>query len=64
MKAQEPGLQEKLLTETEKQAEVQIIYERRTDVEGFSHKKETDTAISTKELYHAAKAFIEFIETC
>lgn len=64
LKAQKLSLEEKLLAETEKEAEVQVIYERHTDVEGFSHKKETDTAISTKELYHAARAFIDFIETC
>ncbi|MCM1161823.1 MAG: DUF6240 domain-containing protein [Roseburia sp.] len=64
LKAQQTRLQEGLLAETDKEAQVQILYSRQIDAEGFSHKKETDTAISTKELYHAAKAFIDFIETC
>lgn len=59
-----PKLQEKIQTEAEKEAQVQILYGRHTEEEGFVHKKETDTSISTKELYHVAKAFIDFIETC
>lgn len=64
LKAQQTRLQEGLFAETDKEAQVQMLYSRQIDAEGFSHKKETDTAISTKELYHAAKAFIDFIETC
>lgn len=64
LKAQQTRLQEGLFAETDKEAQVQMLYSRQIDAEGFSHKKETDTAISTKELYHAAKAFINFIETC
>ncbi|MBD5544116.1 MAG: hypothetical protein HDR01_07750 [Lachnospiraceae bacterium] len=64
LNAQKSSLQEKLFGETERKAEVQMIYGRHTNIEGSAHKKETDTAISTKELYHAAKAFIDFIETC
>lgn len=62
LKEKEFALQEKIKAETEKQVEIQLVHSRNMDVEGFGHKKETDTAISTKELYRIAKAFISFIE--
>ena len=64
LKDQHTKLQEGLSAETGREAQIQMLYSRQIDVEGLAHKKETDTAISTKELYHAAKAFIDFIETC
>lgn len=62
LKEKEPVLCKKIQAETNKEVEIQLIYSKNLEVEGFGHKKETDTDISTKELYHIAKAFISFME--
>lgn len=62
LKEKESTLCEKIQAETKKEVKIQLIHSKNLDIEGFGHKKEADTDVSTKELYHIAKAFISFIE--
>lgn len=41
---------------------ISIVYSKDLDINRFGKKGETDQSISTKELYHLAKAFIRFVE--
>lgn len=64
LKQNQAILHNKLQEETKRTVDVQFVQGKHMDTEGIGHRKEIDTTISTTELYHAAKAFVEFIETC
>lgn len=48
--------------QSEDSIHISVVYSKALDINRFGKKGETDQDISTKQLYHLAKAFIRFVE--